>query len=140
MSTIKLENTFRKYKLLPEKEFDFGFPVTIKRVTLANPKTRSIIERIQRSQRHNPGSKKKDLKKEMDLFFKNFVPHWGLVDDSGKPVPIAKAAEVLAQYEEGVELYFKFLQISTTDQCFEPDVEEDDDDGCMDTAEAEAKN
>jgi len=133
MSKISVSKALAPFKLEGQKEFDFGtFKVTLKRFAMSDPKTRAVVERIQRKQRRMPGGAKTDLKADIAAFCEISLVSWTLKDDSGKAVPIEDAADVFLGSKEGTDLYFNMIQIARSDDMF--DVEG----GATD--EAEAKN
>jgi hypothetical protein len=121
------------FRLENQKEFDFGtFKVTLKRFTMSDPKTRAMVERIQRAQRRTPGNATRDLKADVEAFCKISLAAWTLKDDGGKPVPIEDAAEVFLGSQEGTDLYFNLIEMARSGELFDVDDEAVD--------EAEAKN
>jgi hypothetical protein len=121
------------FKLENQKEFDFEtFKVTLKRFTMSDPQTRALVERMQRVQRRKPGNAPRDLRADVEAFCKISLVSWTLRDDSGKPVPIEQAPEVLLGSREGTDLYYNLIEMARSGELFDADEEAVD--------QAEAKN
>ncbi len=133
MSKINVSKALSQFKLENQKEFDFGsFTVTLKRFAMSDPKTRAMVERIQRKARRMPGGVNTDLKADVKAFCEISLVGWTLKDDVGKAVPIEQAPDVLLGSQEGKDFYFNLIQMARSDELF------DIDDAATD--EAETKN
>lgn len=133
MSKISVSKALAPFKLENQKEFDFGtFSVTLKRFAMSDPKTRAIVERIQRKARRMPGGAKTDLKADVAAFCEISLVSWTLKDDSGKAVPIEQAPDIFLGSQEGTDLYYNLIQIARADDLFDVDAAATD--------EAEVKN